>query len=220
MPNETNRPGAAPADRFFDGYAGDFDSIYGDGRGLFQRLLDRMFRRSMWLRYRRTIEGCRPIEGRAVLDIGCGPGHYGVTLAARGAGRVVLLDFAPQMLNLARARAEAAGVAARCEFNEGSFEAYRPDARFDFSIVMGVMDYVREPEPFISHVLKLTAGKAFFSFPEASGLLAAIRRKRYQRRTPLFLYRREGIEQLFNRVSPERFTIEKLARDYFVEVRV
>ncbi|MBM3473208.1 MAG: methyltransferase domain-containing protein [Armatimonadetes bacterium] len=48
-------------------------------------------------------------EGLKVLDVGCGTGRHAVPLAAAGA-RVVGLDPAPEMLNRARAKAEAAGV--------------------------------------------------------------------------------------------------------------
>ena len=69
------------AGEFFDDYAHEFDAIYGGRRGPVGRVLDRIFRRSMVLRFRRAVDGCRPAEGKAVLDVGCGPGHYGVALA-------------------------------------------------------------------------------------------------------------------------------------------
>ena len=42
---------------FFSSYAEDFDSIYGDGkkRNIFNRLADKFFRKSMYERYKRTI---------------------------------------------------------------------------------------------------------------------------------------------------------------------
>ena len=42
---------------FFSGYAEDFDSIYGDGkrRSIFNRIIDKMFRKAMYERYKRTI---------------------------------------------------------------------------------------------------------------------------------------------------------------------
>ena len=43
---------------FFSGYAEDFDSIYGDGksRNLFNQIMDKLFRQSMYERYKRTID--------------------------------------------------------------------------------------------------------------------------------------------------------------------
>jgi 2-polyprenyl-3-methyl-5-hydroxy-6-metoxy-1,4-benzoquinol methylase len=50
-----------------------------------------------------------PAEGLSVLDVGCGTGRHAVPLAAQGA-RVIGLDPTPEMLDRARAKAQAAGV--------------------------------------------------------------------------------------------------------------
>ena len=71
---------------FFSGYAADFDAIYANQATPFNSVVNRLFRRSMRLRFELTIAGCNPINGRSVLDVGCGPGHYGIELAHRGAG--------------------------------------------------------------------------------------------------------------------------------------
>lgn len=47
-----------------------------------------------------------PLEGKTVLDVGCGTGHSTLQLAERvgSAGRVIGVDIAPRSLNLARSR--------------------------------------------------------------------------------------------------------------------
>ena len=45
---------------FFDSYAHDFSAIYGTGSGFFKDLINRLFRKSMVIRYRKTVEGCDP----------------------------------------------------------------------------------------------------------------------------------------------------------------
>jgi SAM-dependent methyltransferase len=205
--------------RFFDAYAADFSSIYGGSGGFTGRIISKVFRRSMMLRYLRTIEGCRPIEGRSVLDVGCGPGHYSIALAGRGARRVVGIDFAPAMIDLARSRAEAAGVGGICEFVCADFMTRPLAAEFDYSVVMGFMDYARDPASVVARVLSLTASRAFFSFPAAGGLLAWQRAIRYRRRCDLFLYRRQDLEHLLERTGRSRVEIDRIARDFFVTVR-
>ncbi len=83
--------------RFFDNYASEFQDIYGSEYNLRNRIVNHYFRASMRLRFEKTIEGCFPIEGMTVLDVGCGPGHYSTNLALRGAQKVVGLDFAQEM---------------------------------------------------------------------------------------------------------------------------
>jgi len=149
---------------FFDGYAGDFDAIYNRRSSFGSRVVNHIFRRSMQLRYLKTLEGCHPIEGKTVLDVGCGPGHYSISLAQRGAAHVVGIDFAGGMLRLATEHARQAGVAGRCEFREADFLTFISEP-FDYLILMGFMDYIPEPGRVIEKVLSLTRSKAFLSFP-------------------------------------------------------
>jgi 2-polyprenyl-3-methyl-5-hydroxy-6-metoxy-1,4-benzoquinol methylase len=208
-----------PADRtqeFFHGYAGDFDAIYSTHRGPFRDLLNRVFRKSMRLRFEKTMEGCRPIEGKSVLDVGCGPGHFSIQLARNGAARALGIDFAEGMLGIAAEHAARAGVAARCEFRQADFFAFPAEETFDYVVIMGFMDYMAEPRKVIEKALSLCRSKVFFSFPAAGGLLAWQRKRRYANRCDLFLYRRDQIERLFDGLEGVQVTIEPIARDFFV----
>jgi SAM-dependent methyltransferase len=201
--------------QFFDGYAADFDAIYGSDKGPVQRIANRLFRRAMLIRYQKTLAGCQPAAGCTVIDIGCGPGHYSIALARAGAEKVLGLDFAAGMLKIARERAEAQGVAQRCSFVLGDFLTYPISERFDYAIVMGFMDYVSDPRPVIDRGLAIVRRRAFFSFPKAGGPLAWQRQLRYRNRCDLFLYRHEQIHSLLSRTGAA-FSIESIGRDFFV----
>jgi 2-polyprenyl-3-methyl-5-hydroxy-6-metoxy-1,4-benzoquinol methylase len=201
--------------QFFDGYAADFDAIYGSDNGPVERIVNRLFRRAMLIRYEKTLAGCQPVEGRTVIDIGCGPGHYSTALARAGAEKVLGLDFAAGMLKIASERAEAQGVAQRCSFVLGDFLTHAIPERFDYAIIMGFMDYVRDPQPVIDRVLSIIRRRAFFSFPKAGGPLAWQRQLRYRNRCDLFLYRRDEIDSLLSRTGAA-FSIEPIGRDFFV----
>lgn len=203
------------ASRFFDRYAGDFDAIYGNDRGLLDKAVNRLFRRAMLVRYEKTLAGCQPIAGRTALDVGCGPGHYACALAKRGAARVLGLDFAPAMLDLARRRAVAECVSDRTTFELGDFLTFPLGEPFDYAVIMGVMDYVREPERFIERVRRVVRGKAFFSFPADGGLLAWQRKLRYRSRCELYMYTEERLHQLMSR-SGCAWSVESIGRDFFV----
>jgi SAM-dependent methyltransferase len=200
---------------FFDDYAADFDSIYGNDNRALERVANRLFRRAMVVRYEKTLAGCQPIQGRSVIDIGCGPGHYSIALARAGAAKVIGLDFAPGMLKIARARADAYGVADRCTFALEDFLTYPVSEKFDYAIVMGFMDYIRDPRVVIDRVLQITRGRAFFSFPKAGGFLAWQRKMRYRNRCDLFLYREDEIQSLLSPTGAS-FLIESNGRDFFV----
>ncbi len=115
---------------FFIEYAHDFDAIYGNQNGLVDSVINKLFRKSMRLRYEKSIEGCEPVQGKSVLDIGCGPGHYSITLAQRGASRVLGIDFAEGMLKLATEHAQKVGVGDRCKFEVADFYTYPPEEQF------------------------------------------------------------------------------------------
>jgi SAM-dependent methyltransferase len=203
---------------FFSGYAADFDAIYANHATPFNSVLNRLFRRSMRLRFELTIGGCNPIKGRSVLDVGCGPGHYGIELARGGADSVTGLDFAEGMLAIGRASARHAGVEERCRFESGDFLTWQAPGKFDYVIAMGFMDYIADPIPVIAKILSLTERIAFFSFPLDGGLLAWQRKLRYRRRCPLYMYSKEQVAGLFAH-SGCQTEVRRIARDLFVTSR-
>jgi 2-polyprenyl-3-methyl-5-hydroxy-6-metoxy-1,4-benzoquinol methylase len=205
---------------FFHAYANDFDAIYSNRRGLINDVINNVFRRSMKLRFLKTLEGCNPVDGRTVLDVGCGPGHYSITLAQRGADRVIGIDFAEGMLTLASQHAAKAGVGERCDFRVADFATFTAPERFDYVILMGFMDYMADARGIIEKVVSLTKSKAFFSFPVAGGILGWQRKLRYRNRCDLFLYTRCQLDQLFASFPGTRTTIERIDRDFFVTLAV
>ena len=158
--------------------------------------------------------------GDRVLDIGCGPGHYGVELARRGASEVLGIDFAEGMIQLARERARTAGVEDRCRFVLGDILEAEVAKKYDYTIVMGFMDYVEDPHKVIERILAVTAGKAFISFPVAGGVLGWPRKLRYRSRCPLYLYTEDRLRDIFRRYRDVRVSIEPAARDFFVTLSV
>ena len=201
---------------FFDRYAQDFSAIYGNRNTAVNRVVNALFRRSMRMRYDLAIEGSNPIVGRSVLDIGCGPGHYCIELARRGASRVLGIDFAEGMLEIARSGAARAGLEKTCEFRQADFFKDEFQEKFDYVIAMGFMDYVERPADTLRKALALTRVRAFFSFPLAGGFLAWQRQLRYRSRCDLYLYTELQVRQLFEDSGAKRIDVQKIDRDLFV----
>jgi SAM-dependent methyltransferase len=216
-------PETLVADRtagFFDRHARDFDAIYGTHNRPLHRTINALFRRSMRQRCLLTLEGCHPVAGRSVLDVGCGPGHYAVELARRGAARVLGVDFAEGMLALARGAAARAGVAGACEFARLDFSRDAFVERFDYVVVMGFMDHVAAPQATVDKALALATRRAFFSFPHAGGVLAWQRRLRYRVRCPLYLYTAPQVRALFAGPRVRGLDVRTIDRDLFVATDV
>lgn len=201
---------------FFDSYAYDFDALYGAPQNILSSVINPLFRKSMKLRFEKTIEYTAPVDGKTILDIGCGPGHYAVALSKAGAKNLVGIDFAPEMIKIAKEKSQVTGVASVCTFLVTDIFEFQSDFKFDYAILMGFMDYISDPKKLIEKVITLTQNKIFFSFPADSGILAAQRKLRYKKRCPLFMYSREKLIDLFSQFDNAQYTIERISRDFFV----
>jgi len=210
----------ATVSKFFDSYAGDFNAIYGTKNTMLNRLLNKYLRASMKIRFEKVLETCDPIQGKSVIDIGSGPGHFSISLACNGADHVLGVDFAESMNELAKRNAEQAGVSDRCRFDFGDFLEYKIPQQYDYAIVMGFMDYIADPSTVINKVIAATKNKAMFSFPSAGGFLAWQRKRRYKKRCELYMYTSAQLEELFNQVGDHEVKIERIARDFFVTVTI
>src|SRR5262249_45486118 len=60
------------------------------------------------------------IQGKTVLDFGCGHGQQAIEIAQRGAERVIGLDIRETVLEEARQTAEQYGVTERCVFTSAT----------------------------------------------------------------------------------------------------
>jgi len=201
--------------KFFENYAADFDAIYGNN-SFPNNIINLVFRKSMRIRYLKALQECSPIANRSVLDVGCGPGHYSTALAEAGADFVCGIDFAKSMIDMAQERAEKLGVAEKCRFICADFNEFQFEKSFDYSIVMGFMDYIKDSEFLIKKVLDVTNSKAVFSFPVDHGFLAWQRKLRYKKKCNLYLYNTEQIETLFAKATDQKPKIDKIGRDFFV----
>jgi 2-polyprenyl-3-methyl-5-hydroxy-6-metoxy-1,4-benzoquinol methylase len=215
-------PGAAPDERvgtYFDRAAVVWDTFYDQKRTRLMRWVDRKFRSDVFERYRRTFEELGDCTGKTLLDVGCGSGPYCVEAARRGCRRVLGLDMAGGMVELARARAKDLGVADRCEFRVGSFPQDAPEEVFDHIAAMGVMDYVADPVPFVAAMRKCARISAMTSVPSIHWFRTPLRRLRYRiKRCPVYFYRRDEVEAVYREGGFKHVKIAKMpgaGMDYF-----
>ncbi len=137
----------------------------------------------------------RPLEGKKVLDYGCGHGENSVMLAACGA-HVTAFDLSPLSVSKARRRAELNGLQDRIQFDvrQAGQTEYAP-ASFDAVLGSAILHHLHEHLPAIyeeiAHLLK-PGGTAYFIEPVAnSRLLRAMRRM-----IPVKSFATEGERQL------------------------
>lgn len=182
----------------FERDAESFDAIYRLERSPFWRWFNTTFRKAIFQRYEITFAEAGDVAGKKVLDIGCGSGPYSVDFARRGAARVVGVDFAAKMLQLARREAAEHRVEGVCEFVQANFLEWDPAESFDVSIAMGVFDYLPDPATFLNKMAAVTTGKVIASFPGHSLVRKPLRRLRYRLagKGDVYYYTGQDVERL------------------------
>jgi len=187
--------------QYFESHAVSFDSIYLNESRL-SRWFNQVFRKAIYERFRLALDASGDVNGKNVLDIGCGSGRYMVEYAMRGANRVVGVDLSTTMLDLARQMTMQAGVQDRCEFWQADFME-RPFAeQFDVVLAMGVFDYLSDPLPFLRKMASLSRDVVIASFPGKSGARMYFRKWRYQlQNCPVFFYSRDELNALVRAVE-------------------
>lgn len=134
------------AKRYFDRLAPEYNRAFQRLGGVVNRFpRGRTFARRMEI-LEPLLRGLE-LEGKTVLDLGCGSGQVSLLAASHGA-RVHGIDIAPRMLDLARDSAREAGLDDRVEFEEGDIlTATLPQA--DVTLLVGVVEYYRDYEELI-----------------------------------------------------------------------
>lgn len=172
--------GTDSVQRYWDKNASEFDSLYDSG-GALRRVFNAVFRKALFERIRIAADEITRVKDATVLDVGCGSGRTTLPLARAGAKHVTGVDFAPQMIELARRAAESANLGARCTFTVGDFMTADLGGPFDYVTALGVFDYVDAPVPFLRRMLSLAKHGAIFSVPVPSLVRANLRKVRYGR---------------------------------------
>jgi ubiquinone biosynthesis O-methyltransferase len=93
------------------------------------------------------------VDGKKLLDVGCGDGAMAIELARQGAS-VTALDADPFMIAAARLRAESEAI--RVQLVEGSTESLPfDDATFDIVVAVTVLCFVRDAEHAVREIARV-----------------------------------------------------------------
>lgn len=142
---------AGRARSYFDRLAPEYDRAFRrQARTPLNALVNRAFRSATFEERMRLFEGrfaARGLQGKRVLDLGCGSGQVSLLAAALEA-HVHAVDISPRMLEIARDSARRAGLET-ISFEEGDvMTAELPPA--DLVLLVGVVEYYADYEGLIA----------------------------------------------------------------------
>jgi SAM-dependent methyltransferase len=100
------------------------------------------------------------IQGKTVIDFGCGSGDDAVELGERGAGRVIGIDIRDHLLARAKELAGQRGLGGLCEFVKTT------DARAELVLSMDSFEHFDDPEAALVSMSRMLApgGEVWISF--------------------------------------------------------
>ena len=207
---------------FFDRKARQFDSYYLDKtKSLSWKILDFLFRQSIYKRLERTLHECRVGRSIKIVDVGCGSGRCAAKLARHSTSTVTGIDFSAEMIKIANEVAEEYRVQDRCHFILGDFREMALNEKFDICVALGFFDYTKEPREYLKKMKEITTDKIIASFPVKWKLRNIVRIVRLRiLNCPVYFYTVSKIKRILHDVSIHDYTIECIGRDYFVVARL
>ena len=115
--------------------------------------------------------------GQTVADIGCGLGYFSIALAriVGADGKVIALDVQPQMIKLARRRAEHQGLAERIEFRVCNANEIGVKKPVEFVLAFWVAHEIEDLESFLIRVRSLLKPGGQLMIVEPKGHVSASR---------------------------------------------
>ena len=173
----------------------------------------------MFLRFRETLKNINHPDIHSILDVGCGSGRYCAEFLKMGK-MVTGVDIASEMLNLAKILCKKEVPEGLIKFINGNYTNVELGEKHDAAVLMGLFDYIENPQPLLKKLKKDINNIILATFPKDNNLLNSIRKVRYQlfKNCPLYFYSKNGLEKLFESCDFNQFNISDSDREYYVRI--
>ncbi len=220
--NNQNTEVTEKVGNFFESYSSSFDSIYGHEaqRSLVDKLTDKLFRQTMFVRFKKVLQYTTNPKITSIIDVGCGPGHYCAAFLRQGK-KVTGLDLSEGMLKIAQKHVDQQKLNGSVTFIHDGYVAHKFSSKFDAACLMGFFDYILTPKEILIKLRTDITKEIYASFPKGSGFLAWQRKIRYKMRNcPLYYYSKEEVQTLLTESGYKNFEITSCKRDWFVRIQL
>lgn len=205
---------------FFDNYVKGFDNIYNQisGETKISSIITKLFRKSMRLRFKLSIDDLLNENIKNILDVGCGSGRY-TNYLAKNNKNVVGIDFADRMIDFAKHDAKLKNLN-NVDFLCVSLENYDFEKNFDGIVCMGFFDYIKNSDTAIEKILNSKPKIFIGSFPKRYNILNFIRVFRYYiNKCPLYYYTKSHLKTFEKKYPDYKFEYIDLGREYYLRAK-
>ncbi len=169
--------------KFFDGYATHSRDIYRRRNApTMGGFIDRLTRKSMFVRFEEAMRQCQAANATCLLDVGCGSGSHDVILAEILGIRIRGIDIAPKMIEIAKSNAQTQGLSKLCEYSTMDFLKFEGGCNYDIALALGVIEYIEEPAEFVKKMLGHARKRVILNLPVKWHILTPQRVVRYKLR--------------------------------------
>ena len=206
--------------KHFNKKAQAFDSIYSGEKNIFGRFLDKKLRWDMEKRLQRTLEECGNVAGKTIIDIGCGSGRLMEALQKKNPKMILGIDFAPNMIFMAKKNLNKNNPDIPCRFLVGDFSQMHFKNSFDISLAIGFFDYISDPFPFLLKIAQITKEKFIATFPRKDTLRSKLRKLRLQFQScPVNFFTVDQVRHLIKKAGFSQIQYETFGQLIFITAK-
>jgi len=194
--------------------AQEFDILYKEEKAVLRRAIDKVFRKGIKEGYFLTLQECKNVNGKKILDVGCGAGWVSAALAKKGA-YVVGVESPRVMTEKAKLILEKEDLQDRFTLVHDDFEKHVFDEKFHISLALEIFDFTKDAAFYIRKMKSLTTEKCIMSFPSKFAFQVPLRMIWLRSRNlPLYFYTKEELKRLFSQHFAH-YKIKNVSARYF-----
>ena len=194
--------------------AKELDAFYRDEKAVLRRAIDKIFRKGMKEGIDLTLQECKSVSGKKILDIGCGIGKVSTELAKRGA-YVVGIDSSSSTIELVKLTVKEERLHSRLAVIHDDFATHIFNEKFNLSLALGVFDYTKDAAFHIKKMKSLTTEKCIMSFPSRLAFQVPLRIIWLRSRNlPVYFYTKKELKSLLSQHF-RRYKIKNTSARYF-----
>jgi predicted TPR repeat methyltransferase len=181
-------------------------------------LIDRLLRKSIYLRFENSLSECKKFGYKTVLDVGSGAGIQAAMLANAGLD-VLGVDISDNMVQRAKTLTQMPSFSkntGKLDFRVANFLEFNTDKKFDLVMALGVFDYTKDARTYLAHMKKFAAREVIASFPVAGNIFFPQRWARYKflKNCDIYAYSHKKLDALASQCQFSSHRVLNTGRDY------